>query len=122
MKNKKNPQIKTIFDQFILLLWKSFVIQKRSVFSTILELLVPAFFTVILLPIRHTIKTELIAEDTTYRHFNLDLDFPEAFPRWLSSKFAYYPNTSKFVNDIMQRTSEKLQDFPYRCNFCFNIY
>ena len=123
MNDKKSSSLKTILNQLSLLLWKSFVIQKRSVISTILELIVPAFFAVILLPIRYTIKTELISRDTTYPKFELDLDFPENFPRLVSSNFAYYPNTSEFVNGIMEKTSEKLQDYPYKCKFKkFNLY
>ena len=119
MEGKKSSSINLIFNQLRLLLWKSFTIQKRSPISTLLELIVPAFFAVILLPIRHTIKTEIISNDTTFQSFNLDLDFPDTIPVWIDSKFAYYPNTSKLVNDIMARTSEKLQEFPYKCNLNF---
>ncbi len=115
MTDKKDSNIKTALNQLSLLLWKSFVIQMRSPISTILELVVPAFFALILLPIRHTIKTHIISNDTTFKSFSLDLDFPADTPVWTDSTFGYYPNTSKFVNDIMLRTSEKLNEFKYKC-------
>lgn len=44
---------------FLLLLWKNFLVQKRKVFTTVLEIGLPAFFALILIFIRLRVKEEM---------------------------------------------------------------
>lgn len=116
-------EFKKNFNQLGLLLWKNYVLQKRSIIGTILELLLPAFFAIILLPIRGIVKSNNLANDTLYRPFSLD-PFPtglkpeySVFNRHLSKDdllsgkinlkaeekwcLGYAPQNNSLVNDIM---------------------
>lgn len=101
------------FAQLRLLLWKGFRIQKRNVLSTALELLVPLVFTLALLPIRSIIKSDYYDDCTKYKQFGLK-SFAVDFVQFTNSTFAFYPNTSKFVNKIMDKISDELS-FQYKC-------
>ena len=95
---------KVILDQLWLLLWKSFLLQKRSIISTIIELLLPCIFSVILLPIRSIIDVQIIENDTTYNPFRIDNIYFENF-----NTFAYYPNNSEKLDKLMIKTAQNLK-------------
>ena len=52
---------------FKLLLWKNFILQKRRPVATAVELLLPLFFSVILILIRSSITLTEITEITTWK-------------------------------------------------------
>ena len=83
-----------------------FKFRDSEAFATILEFLVPAFFALILLPIRTVIKTETKLNDTVFKPFNLDT-FDENFLLYKNSTFAYYPNNSDMIVKIMQKVSDE---------------
>jgi hypothetical protein len=112
MKSQNN--FKSNFDQLKLLLWKSFQNHKRSWIGTLVELIMPAFFALILLPIRATIKSEFISDDTVYKSFEID-DFHDDLLIHLNSTFGYYPNTSTLVNKIANKVSTDLR-IRFACN------
>ena len=94
--------------QLKLLLWKHFLLQKRSLFSLILKLSIPALFAFVFMPIRTVIKTGFNPNDTTYYSFDLDT-FDQSLPLYKNSSFSYFPNTSELVNLVMKRTSSALE-------------
>lgn len=109
--------VKNDLRQLKLLLWKNFTIQKRSIIGTILEILVPTLFVIILLPIRSIVKSEYFSNDTTYHEFSFDhlpfnlrpkpsVDAP--FYKGLQWTFAYQPNTNNMTNRIMEQVGVKL--------------
>ena len=111
---KSQDNFKSNFDQLKLLLWNSFQNHKRSWIGTLVELIMPAFFALILLPIRATIKSEFISDDTVYKSFEID-DFHDDLLIHLNSTFGYYPNTSTFVNNIANKVSSDLR-IRFACN------
>lgn len=111
--------------QLALLLWKNYALQKRAVFSTILEILVPALFVFILLPIRTIVKSDNYLNDTVYPEYSVD-DFPTSLqPSFVVKRsvedvddldlrsgaweFAYQPNSSQLVNRIMDKIGQQLE-------------
>jgi ATP-binding cassette subfamily A (ABC1) protein 3 len=95
---------KVILDQLWLLLWKSFLLQKRSIISTIIELLLPCIFSVILLPIRSIIDLQIFNETVTFKPFQIEnIDFQNF------NSFVYYPNNSETLDNLMIKTAENLK-------------
>jgi ATP-binding cassette subfamily A (ABC1) protein 3 len=94
--------------QLKLLLWKHFLLQKRSLFSLMLKLSVPALFAIVFMPIRTVIKTGSNPNDTTYYSFDLD-SFDPSLPLYKNSSFGYFPNSSQLINSIMSRAASALE-------------
>ena len=57
---------------FSLLLWKNFLLARRTPIRTILEITLPVFFGFLLLAIRHIVTSENHSENTVYRTFSFD--------------------------------------------------
>lgn len=102
--------LKSNFKQFGLLTWKNYVIQKRSIFALILELVLPALFAAILLPIRGIVKSEIYPNDTIFNEFEVTnlpyLNRPRVADQWY---IGYSPNIS-FSEQIMQNVATKLSN------------
>lgn len=107
--------------QLALLLWKNTLLQKRSIISTILEILVPALFVIILLPIRTIVRSDLHPDDTVYDEFTInelpssltppfpsDLHIDQMTARVGLWTFAYAPNNTDLVNGIMKNVGDSL--------------
>lgn len=60
----------TGFQKFRLLLWKNYVLQKRHKIQTVMELLVPLFFTAVLVSIRGIVSSDNKG-DTYYEPFDV---------------------------------------------------
>lgn len=104
---------KSDLKQLKLLLWKNVNLQKRSLIGLILELIVPAFFAIILLPIRGIVKSKLISNDTFYDTFNLTtfptiIDGFKVYPpeHWY---IGYTPGNSTLASSIMEQTVNNLK-------------
>ena len=83
------------FSQLKLLLWKNTKLQSRSIISTILEIAIPAFFAIILLPIRTIVNSDQYLNNTEYPAFNV-----ESFPDGLQPSFFIYRNNKFEINPI----------------------
>ena len=104
--------------QLWLLLWKNFLLQKRSVIGTILELTIPAVFAIILLPIRSIVKSDPKLNDTTYERFPVN-----SLDEYLvnqSFSFAYHPNNNTFLDDTMKTMANTLK-LNWERHKCKNI-
>lgn len=105
--NEKNDVTKKPHhNQLLLLLWKNFSLQKRSIIGTILELTIPAIFAIILLPIRTIVNSEQRTNDTTFNAFEIN-EFGESVIGRNYSAFAYYPGSIR-VNNLMKNVEKKL--------------
>ena len=101
--NKKAKKASS--SQLALLLWKNAVLQKRSLFGALLELLIPAVFVLILLPIRTIVESNQKANFTTYNSFGLNMfDIPFLFRNF---SFGVSPNNSPLVNNITNRVANQ---------------
>lgn len=90
--------------QLWLLLWKNFRLQLRSPIGLFFEILAPALFAIILLPIRTIVKSENIAETTLYNSFDVDSLLPILQRR----QIVFQPTDSALVNRIMASVAPSL--------------
>ncbi len=58
--------------QFLLLLWKNYLLQKRKVFLTVFEIGLPLFFAIILLLIRMKVSLTKYESPRTWNSFSVD--------------------------------------------------
>jgi hypothetical protein len=141
-KKKKNAGS---FKQLKLLLWKNYILQRRSILGTILELAVPALFAIILLPIRNIVDSDRILVSTVYDSFSVDRLPPDLLPKSAIDKlkhdndlnsnfsrqytveagenwcFGYWPNNSKLLENVMKRVGDE-HGFTINCNLNFNLF
>uniref|UniRef100_H2Z848 ABC transporter domain-containing protein n=1 Tax=Ciona savignyi TaxID=51511 RepID=H2Z848_CIOSA len=97
------------WDQFRLLFWKNFVLQKRRPFATVIELLLPLFFALLLVIIRQEIEV------TNYPNFSVDNlpEFPySVVPDDEHFNVAFMPNNVPQIHDIMAVVKQRLNDVP----------
>jgi ABC-type polysaccharide transport system permease subunit len=57
-------------NKFILLVWKNYVLQKRHKVQTVFEILVPVFFSLMLVGIRQLADSEIISDPTYFPSFH----------------------------------------------------
>lgn len=115
----RSSEFITNIKQIFLLLWKNFSLQKRSKIGTILEILVPTLFVIILLPIRRIVKSDIFLNNTVFDPFpidslpdglipqfsNINLDDETSHGLWT---LAYQPNNVELVKKIMEKVSDDL--------------
>lgn len=58
--------------QFLILLWKNWLIQKRKSVATVFEILLPVVFAVLLLAVRQIVEVTDITEPITWESFSID--------------------------------------------------
>uniref|UniRef100_A0A8C4X0D4 ATP-binding cassette, sub-family A (ABC1), member 3b n=1 Tax=Eptatretus burgeri TaxID=7764 RepID=A0A8C4X0D4_EPTBU len=103
--------------QFGLLLWKNYVLQKRQVLVTIIELALPALFAAILIAIRQRVSFTEYPNSTYYRPLSVDrlpqqlmkihmLHYPEF--KDVGWFFAYSPGNATPVREIASHVEKKL--------------
>ena len=97
-------QTKRNFDQLLLLIWKNYRLQVRSIIGLVVELLVPAMFAIILLPIRTIVNADFKANSTEYEAFGFDkvMRFKN------ETTIAYQPDDSPLLDRMMLRVGDKL--------------
>ncbi|ESO00555.1 hypothetical protein HELRODRAFT_82844 [Helobdella robusta] len=91
--------------QFSLLLWKNWLLQKRKIILTIVEVLLPVLFAAILLAIRSKTASNFVSEPTTEGRFEVktaptNVTVP---PMQSRKRLAFTPNTD-FTRKIINRT------------------
>ncbi|KAL3853224.1 hypothetical protein ACJMK2_016780 [Sinanodonta woodiana] len=90
--------------QFVLLLWKNFVLQKRKVCVTVFEIIIPIAFALLLVVIRSLSSSEYVYQNTYYEPF-----YPASYNLMtLKPRLLYTPNTT-VINTIMTRLATNLQ-------------
>lgn len=80
--------------QFILLLWKNWLLQKRKVCVTVFEIVMPIVFAVILVCIRLIAKNETISNPTIWPPFQPN----DVFLNGEKNEILYSPNTTDIIN------------------------
>ncbi|XP_063790760.1 phospholipid-transporting ATPase ABCA3 [Pseudophryne corroboree] len=96
-----------VFRQLGLLLWKNYILQKRQVVVTVIELALPLLFSAILIALRQRVESVTYPNATIYN----DMDFP-TMPWFFYSKrtweLAYVPSHSDSVRDIVKTVEKNL--------------
>lgn len=95
-----------VFRQLGLLLWKNYILQKRQVLVTVVELALPLLFSAILIALRHRVESENFPNATHYK----PMKFP-ALPNISHTGFwelAYVPSHSDAVRGIVRHVEKKL--------------
>lgn len=99
-------------NHLLLLLWKNYLLQKRKVVVTILEIGIPTLFAVILILIRQRVSSEEVRSPTSWKKFTLD--FPDDVIRsqfnlpWELDTLYFSPNIT-LAHDIMSTAQKRLQ-------------
>ena len=104
----------TNFEQIKLLLWKNSVLQKRKIWTTFFEIVIPLSFSLVLIFIRSLVNREFIHEPKIWKNFSVT-DFPNRlFPELHSysqnsrSWKLHYAPSNEITDNIMRRTSQIL--------------
>ena len=93
--------------QFGLLLWKNYLLQRRKVLVTFVELVLPALFALILIFIRLRIDATYVQNVTAWDTFRVDSPYGKW--NWVSQQshgnwsLYYSPNTSAVTAKVMNR-------------------
>lgn len=101
----KNKGFRRFGRHYLLLLWKNFILARRTLVRTLFEITLPVFFGFLLLAIRHIVKSETFPDGRRYEPFHVD-ELPK-FSTVKISDIAYAPNTS-FTNNVMKRAAARL--------------
>ncbi|XP_040297886.1 ATP-binding cassette sub-family A member 3 [Bufo bufo] len=96
-----------VLRQLLLLLWKNYVLQKRQVLVTLIELLLPLLFSAILIALRHRVNSENYPNSTTYQRVDF-LALPSVFYTGGPWQLAYVPSNSVAVQEIVSTVEKNL--------------
>lgn len=99
---------KTNLKQLFLLLWKNLRLQLKSPVGLALEILVPAVFGFILLPIRSIVNSTFYDEPVLFSPFKIE-KLPSLFQNY---SITYYPNNSDFISNIISAVGSDLNLKP----------
>ncbi len=89
--------------KFGLLLWKNYVLQKRHKIQTIVELVVPLFFTAVLVGIRGIVSSDQIKEPTIFVPFDVNNYQNTSVPGGCFILYApKNPLTEELINHIIE--------------------
>ncbi|XP_048350984.1 phospholipid-transporting ATPase ABCA3 [Sphaerodactylus townsendi] len=97
--------------QFRLLLWKNYILQKRQILVTVIEICLPLLFAAILIALRHRVHSVDHPNATIYGNQSVDY-LPPFFYKWHSPKhweLAYVPSNNTAVRSIAEAVEGTLQ-------------
>ncbi|XP_053132329.1 phospholipid-transporting ATPase ABCA3 [Hemicordylus capensis] len=99
-----------VLRQFGLLLWKNYILQKRQILVTIIEICLPLLFAAVLIALRHRVHSVNHPNATSYQNEQLD-----RMPNGFHTKFwsvhwqlAYVPLNNTAVRSIAEKVADSL--------------
>ncbi|XP_077172968.1 phospholipid-transporting ATPase ABCA3 [Paroedura picta] len=98
--------------QFKLLLWKNYILQKRQILVTIVEICLPLLFAAILIALRHRVHSVRHPNASFYSSQSVDELLP-FFHSWHWHKpweLAYVPANNTAVKSVAEAVEEALQE------------
>jgi len=104
--------------QFRLLLWKNYLLQRRKVLVTILEISLPTFFALILVCVRMTVVSDKITTPTSWQEFAINAKLGHY--HWMSKGpwHIYYTPNSTAASLVMQGAGKQLNSLCHRNTIC----
>ncbi|XP_053220123.1 phospholipid-transporting ATPase ABCA3 [Podarcis raffonei] len=95
--------------QFGLLLWKNYILQKRQILVTIIEICLPLLFAAILIALRHRVQAVDHPNATTYH--SLPVSQLPISPHWhpYNLELAYVPANNTAVKSIVETVAKALE-------------
>nr|CAB3219611.1 ATP-binding cassette sub-family A member 3-like [Phallusia mammillata] len=100
-----------VFNQFSLLIWKNFVLQKRRPIATVFELILPMLFSLLLVIIRDNVAVTNHKQMTNYSEFSVS-DLPnfkqKVIPAGGVWTIAYVPDDVQWVTNVMKKVETEL--------------
>jgi len=108
--------------QFVLLLWKNWLLQKRRKVVTAVQILIPALFALVLMLIRLIVDSKYVSSPTIWDSFEASTSLPEdltppTLPHLGNRKWmlVYSPNTSLEATSIAYGVAKMLNltSVPY---------
>jgi len=109
---ERSKGLRRVGRHYALLLWKNFILAKRTPIRTILEITLPVFFGFILLGIRHVVKSENHPDPTDYPPFSFrqlpDFNSTPEIPAPFIT--AYAPNTT-VTTAIMNKVQSIFEEY-----------
>ncbi|XP_069503020.1 phospholipid-transporting ATPase ABCA3 [Ambystoma mexicanum] len=96
-----------IFMQFRLLLWKNYILQKRQILVTIVEISLPLLLAAILIALRQRVESENHPNATSYPSEMINV-LPTFFHKNEQWELAYVPSNSSTVTEIVTRVEKSL--------------
>ncbi|KAL7979133.1 hypothetical protein Chor_015157 [Crotalus horridus] len=100
-----------VLRQFGLLLWKNYILQKRKILVTLIEVCLPLLFAAILIGLRHRVHSVNHPNATLYHSKQVDR-LPSFFHRWHSGvpwELAYVPSNNTAVESIAEAVEKALE-------------
>src|SRR6218665_357149 len=94
----------TKVNHFFLLLWKNYLLQRRKVIVTCLEIGLPTLFSVILILIRQRVESQKVDVPTTWETFKINNTKNPGF----YTQLYYSPNTTNLTSEIMEKAVNRL--------------
>nr|XP_033770036.1 ATP-binding cassette sub-family A member 3 [Geotrypetes seraphini]XP_033770037.1 ATP-binding cassette sub-family A member 3 [Geotrypetes seraphini]XP_033770038.1 ATP-binding cassette sub-family A member 3 [Geotrypetes seraphini] len=95
-----------VFRQFGLLLWKNYILQKRQILVTIIEVSLPMLFAAILIALRQ--KVQAVSHPNTTEYYKLSVKELPWFFHSSQWELAYVPSNSTVVKDIAETVEKSL--------------
>lgn len=93
--------------QFQLLLWKNYILQKRQILVTIIEIALPLVFAAILIALRQRVDSENYPNATLYPSFSVDRlpIHPHLHGKW---QFVFIPSNVSSVESLAKTVAKEL--------------
>ncbi|KAG8429226.1 hypothetical protein GDO86_018016 [Hymenochirus boettgeri] len=110
-----------VFRQLGLLLWKNYILQKRQVLVTVIELALPLLFSAILIALRHRVESVTYPNATKYD--NVPFPYLPFIPGPNPWELAYVPSHSEAAHSVVKTARENLglytpaRGFPTEADF-----
>lgn len=98
-------------NHFFLLLWKNYLLQKRKVVVTILEIGIPTLFAIILILIRQRVSSDKISSPTRWKEFALNLPDGKGYSQFnppFVHPYLYYSPDTALTHEIMLAVQRRL--------------
>jgi len=102
--------------QFKLLLWKNYLLQRRKVLVTCLEIGIPTLFALILIFVRQRVVCDRVTNATSWVDFSVDEDLGKQY-KWTEHGpwQAYFTPNSASAKHIMQSAVKHVARSCHHC-------